>query len=47
LLVYDIDKKRVEKLMLGVDSNLEIDNKVLKGVLKDKLSNSNGLFNFN
>ncbi|PWG05486.1 nucleotide sugar dehydrogenase [Polaribacter aquimarinus] len=41
---FDINKERVAELMTGVDSTLEVENEVLKSVLKDSPSNENGLF---
>ena len=41
---FDINEKRINELMSGVDSTLEVDNKTLKGVLVSKSSDSNGLF---
>tara|TARA_Y100001958_G_scaffold82898_1_gene56145 strand:- start:24542 stop:25825 length:1284 start_codon:yes stop_codon:yes gene_type:complete len=41
---YDINTNRVNELMLGIDSTLEIDKKTLKSVLIDDITKSNGLF---
>ena len=41
---FDIDKKRILEIMSGIDSTLELDNKILQSVLVDKSSDSNGLF---
>ena len=41
---FDINSNRVNELMLGIDSTLEIDKKTLKSVLIDDITKSNGLF---
>ena len=41
---FDINSDRVLELMSGKDSTLEVDNEILKSVLIDQNSNSNGLF---
>ncbi len=41
---FDINTNRVNELMLGIDSTLEIDKKTLKSVLIDDITKSNGLF---
>ena len=41
---FDINEKRINELISGVDSTLEVDNKILKAVLVSKSSDSNGLF---
>lgn len=41
---FDINKDRVAELMSGVDSTLEVDNKILQSVLVSADSESNGLF---
>ena len=40
----DINQARISELISGVDSTLEVDNKTLKSVLKNKNTDSNGLF---
>src|SRR5690554_2446552 len=42
---FDINTKRIEKLNEGIDSTLEVDNDVLKEVLKSSNNNEIGLFN--
>jgi UDP-N-acetyl-D-glucosamine/UDP-N-acetyl-D-galactosamine dehydrogenase len=41
---FDINKDRIAELNSGVDATLEVENDVLKKVLVDKSSNSNGLY---
>lgn len=41
---FDINSKRVSEIMQGIDSTLEIDNKVLESVLVNREHESNGLF---
>ena len=41
---FDINEKRINELMSGVDSTLEVDNETLKAVLVSKSSDSKGLF---
>ena len=41
---FDINQERVEELMSGTDSTLEVDDKVLQAVLVNKTSNKKGLF---
>lgn len=41
---FDVNQKRIDELMSGVDRTLEVDEKLLKSVLKQDNSNSNGLF---
>ena len=41
---FDINSDRVDELMTGVDSTLEVDNETLQSVLVDENSYSNGLF---
>lgn len=41
---YDINQHRVKELMTGVDSTLEVENDLLKQVLKEKPSEETGLF---
>ncbi|GFD96219.1 UDP-N-acetyl-D-galactosamine dehydrogenase [Alteromonas sp. KUL156] len=41
---FDINKDRVEELMSGVDSTLEVENRVLQSVLVKNPSGMNGLF---
>ena len=41
---FDINNDRVKELMSGVDSTLEVENEILKKVLKDSPSNEIGLF---
>ena len=41
---FDINTARIVELMSGVDSTLEVDNKILKSVLIDEDSNEIGLF---
>ncbi len=41
---FDINKKRILEIMSGFDSTLELENKILRSVLVDKSSDSNGLF---
>ena len=41
---FDINTDRISELMSGVDSTLEVDNKILKSVLIDEDSNEIGLF---
>lgn len=44
---FDINKNRIQELNQGIDSTLEIENEVLKKVLKSSNSNEKGLFNSN
>lgn len=41
---FDINQSRVEELMSGKDSTLEVEDDLLKSVLKDAVSTENGLF---
>jgi len=41
---FDINQERIEALNSGTDSTLEVSDEVLKSVLVDKLSDSNGLY---
>ncbi|MGA9325322.1 MAG: NAD(P)-binding domain-containing protein, partial [Salegentibacter sp.] len=41
---FDINQYRVKELMNGVDSTLEVENDILKQVLKEKPSKEKGLF---
>ena len=41
---FDINKSRVEELRSGIDSTLEVENKVLQSVLVENSSTGNGLF---
>ncbi len=41
---FDINKKRISELMIGLDSTLEVANDTLKSVLINENSDSNGLF---
>jgi UDP-N-acetyl-D-galactosamine dehydrogenase len=41
---FDINKERVDELMSGIDSTLEVENSILQSVLVDKPLNENGLF---
>jgi UDP-N-acetyl-D-glucosamine/UDP-N-acetyl-D-galactosamine dehydrogenase len=41
---FDINSDRIEELMSGVDSTLEVDNKTLQSVLLNDSSESNGLY---
>lgn len=41
---FDINKKRVEELMSGVDSTLEVENALLQSVLKREPLKENGLY---
>ena len=41
---FDINSDRVDELMTGVDSTLEVDNETLQSVLVGENSDSNGLF---
>ena len=41
---FDINKRRVAELRRGEDSTREVENKVLRSVLKDEPSNDKGLF---
>lgn len=41
---FDINKKRVNELMNGVDSTLEVENEILRDVLRTKPSEETGLF---
>ncbi|TYA71872.1 nucleotide sugar dehydrogenase [Seonamhaeicola marinus] len=41
---FDINQERVNELMSGVDSTLEVDNDILKEVIKEDNNESNGLF---
>ncbi|GAA4937495.1 nucleotide sugar dehydrogenase [Algibacter agarivorans] len=41
---FDINEKRISELQQGKDVTLEIENDVLKAVLKDSADSSNGLF---
>ena len=40
---FDINTERVEELMSGTDSTLEVSDEVLQSVLVDKLGDENGL----
>lgn len=44
---FDINKNRIQELNQGIDSTLEIENEVLKKVLKSSNSKEKGLFNSN
>ena len=44
---FDINKNRIQELNQGIDSTLEIENEVLKKVLKSSNSNEKGLFSSN
>ncbi len=41
---FDINKNRISEIMSGLDSTLELDNEVLKSVIVNEKSDSNGLF---
>lgn len=41
---FDINQHRVNELMSGVDSTLEVENDLLKSVLKESADSENGLF---
>ena len=41
---FDINTKRISEIMLGIDSTLELNNKLLKSVIVKENSESNGLF---
>ena len=41
---FDIDTNRISEIMSGVDSTLEVDNKILKDVLVSDINKSRGLF---
>jgi UDP-N-acetyl-D-galactosamine dehydrogenase len=41
---FDINSERISELMSGLDTTLEVDNKTLKSVLVDDVSESNGLY---
>ena len=41
---FDISKRRVDELMSGTDTTLEVSNKLLQDVLVKEPSNKNGLF---
>ena len=41
---YDINTNRINELMIGIDSTLEVNSKTLKSVIIDNDSGSNGLF---
>ena len=41
---FDISKERVDELMSGTDTTLEVDNDTLQGVLVSKSTQTNGLF---
>ena len=41
---FDINQERISELMSGTDSTFEVDNKILKSVLVNDISDSNGLF---
>lgn len=41
---FDIDANRISEIMSGVDSTLEVDNKILKDVLVSDINKSKGLF---
>lgn len=41
---FDINKNRISEIMSGVDSTLELDNKILQSVLVNESPESNGLF---
>lgn len=44
---FDINEGRIQELNSGIDSTLEVENEVLKAVLKQNNSNEIGLFNSN
>lgn len=44
VLGFDINKERIEELMSGVDSTLEVENDVLQSVLMNGFSDENGLY---
>ncbi len=44
---FDINEKRIQELNNGVDTTLEVENDVLKSVLKSSNSNEIGLYNSN
>ncbi len=44
VLGFDINKDRIQELMSGVDSTLEVDDDVLQSVLTDGFSDKNGLY---
>ena len=41
---FDINQERIQELILGVDSTLEVDNETLQSVLVDQNSDDKGLF---
>ena len=41
---FDINNTRISEIKSGVDSTLEVDNKMLQSVLVNESSESNGLF---
>nr|WP_294936582.1 nucleotide sugar dehydrogenase [uncultured Flavobacterium sp.] len=41
---FDINKSRIEELNNGIDVTLEVENDILKAVLKDKSAQANGLY---
>lgn len=41
---FDVNRTRIEELNKGIDATLEVDNEVLKAVLKNEPSDANGLF---
>ena len=41
---FDINKDRVNEIMLGIDSTLELDNQMLQSVLVNHPPESNGLY---
>ncbi len=41
---FDINSERISELMSGLDTTLEVDDKILKSVLVDDVSDSNGLY---
>ena len=41
---FDINKDRINEIMSGIDSTLELDNRILQSVLVNHPSESNGLF---
>ncbi|HSD13558.1 MAG TPA: nucleotide sugar dehydrogenase [Flavobacterium sp.] len=41
---FDVNKTRIEELNEGIDATLEVENAVLKSVLKEKASQENGLY---
>ena len=41
---FDINNDRISELMSGIDSTLEVDNKILQSVIVNESTDSNGLF---